>query len=135
MARAWRTYRSQLHDYFKGIGGPVDPTKAKTTPPPNMGSKYDWEYLCDMWCEPKYMETAEKRVMARGKRKMNSRNGSKSTICYHIERGLDLDSSMGQIETWRLTHWDEKKGWRSTDAAAKYLSLLAHFLFVLIKTD
>lgn len=51
----------------------------------------------------------EKRVMARGKRKMNSRNGSKSTIRYHIERGLDLDSSTGQIETWRLTHWDEKK--------------------------
>ncbi|CAH1454260.1 unnamed protein product [Lactuca virosa] len=41
MPRAWRTYISQLHDYFKGIGGPVDPTKAKTTPPPNMASKDD----------------------------------------------------------------------------------------------
>ncbi|XP_042752338.1 uncharacterized protein LOC111906175 [Lactuca sativa] len=114
----------QLHFYFKGIGGPVDPTKAKTTPPPNMGSKDDWEYLCDMWCEPKYMETAEKRVMACGKRKMNNRNGSKSTIRYHIERGLDLDSSTSQIETWRLTHWDDKKGWRSTDAAVKYEEMM-----------
>ncbi|CAH1414258.1 unnamed protein product [Lactuca virosa] len=37
MARAWRNYRSQLHDYFKGIGGPVDPTKAKTTAPSKYG--------------------------------------------------------------------------------------------------
>ncbi|KAI7738942.1 hypothetical protein M8C21_007331, partial [Ambrosia artemisiifolia] len=35
-------------------------------------------------------EIAIKRVMARGKRKLDSRNGSKSTIRYHIEYGLDL---------------------------------------------
>lgn len=73
--------------------------------------------------------------MACGKRKMNNRNGSKSTIRYHIERGLDLDSSTSQIETWRLTHWDDKKGWRSTDAAVKYVSLLPQFLFILTKID
>ena len=42
-------------------------------------------------------ETAEKRVVARGKRKMDSINGSKSTIHYHIEHGLDLDSSSGKL--------------------------------------
>ncbi|KAJ0750901.1 hypothetical protein HanLR1_Chr05g0187201 [Helianthus annuus] len=97
-----------------------------TTPPSNV-SKEDWEYLCDMWSETKYKENAEKKVKARAQRKINSKNGSKSTIRYHIERGLDLESSTGQLETWRLTHWDAKKGWISTDAAAKYVSLLVCF--------
>ncbi|KAJ0494212.1 hypothetical protein HanIR_Chr12g0594831 [Helianthus annuus] len=119
LAKAWRGYKSKLHEDFKQIGGLEDPTKAKTTPPSNV-SKEDWEYLCDMWSETKYKENAEKKVKARAQRKINSKNGSKSTIRYHIERGLDLESSAGQIETWRLTHWDAKNGWISTDAAAKY---------------
>ncbi|KAI7742619.1 hypothetical protein M8C21_027189, partial [Ambrosia artemisiifolia] len=36
------------------------------------------------------IEIAIKRVMARAKRKLDSRNGSKSTIRYHIERDMDL---------------------------------------------
>ncbi|CAI9276017.1 unnamed protein product [Lactuca saligna] len=120
MARSWRNFRAELHKYFKEIGGPEDPIKAKTKPPSNIRSKEDWEYLCDMWCEPKYMEIAKKKVVARGKRKMETRNGLKSTIRYHVELGHDVDSSSGHIETWRLTHWDEKKGWKSTDMAAKY---------------
>ena len=55
MARSWRNYRVELHKYFKEIGGPEDPIKAKTKPPLDIRSKEDWEYLCDMWCEPKYM--------------------------------------------------------------------------------
>ncbi|KAJ0923217.1 hypothetical protein HanPSC8_Chr05g0213191 [Helianthus annuus] len=77
-----------------------------------------------MWSETKYKENAEKKVKARAQRKINSKNGSKSTIRYHIERGLDLESSTGQIETWRLTHWDAKNGWISTDAAAKYEKMM-----------
>ncbi|CAI9284601.1 unnamed protein product [Lactuca saligna] len=65
-------------------------------------------------------EIAKKKVVARGKRKMETRNGSKSTICYHVELGHDVDSSSGHFETWRLTHWDEEKGWKSTDMVAKY---------------
>lgn len=71
-------------------------------------------------------ENAKKKVMARAKRTLDCRNGSKSTIRYHIELGMDLDSSSGQLETWRLTHWDEKKGWISSDASAKYVSLRYH---------
>ncbi|XP_076904199.1 uncharacterized protein LOC143559547 [Bidens hawaiensis] len=123
MARAWRGYRAKLHDYFKEIEGLDNPTKAKTTPPSNV-SKENWEYLCDMWCETKYLKTAKKKVVARGKRKLDTRNGSKSTILYHIERGLDLDSPSGQLETWRLTHWDAEKGWISTDAAAIYEDMM-----------
>ncbi|MFS7976300.1 hypothetical protein Hanom_Chr10g00890841 [Helianthus anomalus] len=63
-------------------------------------------------------KNAEKKVKARAQQKLNSKNGSKSTIRYHIERGLDLESSSGQLETWRLTHWDAKKSWISTDVAA-----------------
>nr|KAJ0197029.1 hypothetical protein LSAT_V11C700367610 [Lactuca sativa] len=51
---------------------------------------------------------------------METRNGSKSTIRYHVELGHDVDFSSGHIETWRLTHCDEEKGWKSTDMAAKY---------------
>ncbi|KAL4585273.1 hypothetical protein LXL04_009889 [Taraxacum kok-saghyz] len=120
MARSWRNYRAELHNYFKEIKGLEDPIKAKTTPPSNICNKEDWEYLCEMWCKPKYLEVAEKKVIARGKRKMESRNGSKSTIRYHIELGHAVDSSCGHIETWRHTRWDEENGWKSQEMAAKY---------------
>lgn len=55
MERTSRDYRSLLHDYFKKIGGPVDPLMENTTSTPNMDIKDDQEYLCDMWCEKKYM--------------------------------------------------------------------------------
>ena len=58
---------------------------------------------------------------------METRNGSESTIHYYVELGHDVDSSLGHIETWWLTHWDEEKGWKSTDMAAKYVSVVAHF--------
>lgn len=54
MAKAWRGYRSELHDYFKKIGGQEDLNKAKTTRFPDLDSQEDWEYLCNMWSEPKY---------------------------------------------------------------------------------
>ncbi|KAK9066743.1 hypothetical protein SSX86_014066 [Deinandra increscens subsp. villosa] len=123
MARAWRGYRAELHVYFKEIQGLADLAKAKATPPPGT-RKEDWEYLCDMWSETKYLENAEKKVMARGKRKVDSRNGSKSTIRYHLERGQDLDALSGQIETWRLTHWDAEQGWISTEAVALYEDMM-----------
>lgn len=69
-------------------------------------------------------ETAKKRVEARAMRKTDSRNGSKSTVRYHLESGQDSDLESGQIETWKLTHWDEEKGWISDDAAAIYVSVL-----------
>ncbi|KAK1431944.1 hypothetical protein QVD17_08759 [Tagetes erecta] len=69
-------------------------------------------------------ETTKKRVMARAKRKVNSKNGSNSTIRYHVERGLSLDSSSGQLETWRLTHYDAEKGWETPDLAAKYEEMM-----------
>ncbi|KAI3732366.1 hypothetical protein L1987_63570 [Smallanthus sonchifolius] len=75
----------------------------------------------------KQTENAQKKVMARGKRKLDSGNGSKSTLRYHLERGQDLDSSSGQLETWRLTHWDAEKGWISVDADEAYVSLLDQF--------
>ncbi|KAL8214357.1 hypothetical protein R6Q57_003806 [Mikania cordata] len=68
----------------------------------------------------RYVETAKKKVEARQNRKTESRNGSKSTIRYHLEHGHDLYSSSSQIDTWRLTHWEEKNGWISKDAAAAY---------------
>ena len=77
-------------------------------------------------------EIAEKKVVARGKRKMESRNGSKSTIRYHIELGHAVDSSCGHIETWRHTRWDEENGWISQEMAAKYVSLVAHFYLCII---
>ena len=72
-------------------------------------------------------EIAKKKVVARGKRKMETRNGSKSTIRYHVELGHDVDFSSGHIDTSRLTHWAEEKGWKSTDLAATYVSVVAHF--------
>ena len=41
MARSWRNYRAELHNYFKEIKGLEDPIKAKTTPPSNIRSKED----------------------------------------------------------------------------------------------
>ncbi|KAL8215936.1 hypothetical protein R6Q57_022773 [Mikania cordata] len=77
-----------------------------------------------MWCGATFLKTAKKKVEARRNRKMDSRNGSKSTIRYHLENGHDLYSSSGQIDTWRLTHWDEEKGWISEEAAATYEDMI-----------
>ncbi|KAJ9552949.1 hypothetical protein OSB04_016994 [Centaurea solstitialis] len=57
MAKAWRGFRGKLHGYFKKIGGQEDLNKAKTTRPSDPDcqvSQEDWEYLCDMWFDPKY---------------------------------------------------------------------------------
>ncbi|KAL8249935.1 hypothetical protein R6Q59_006803 [Mikania micrantha] len=123
MARAWRDHRAKLHAHFKEIGGSKEPTKAKASPPYNI-SKEDWEYLCDMLCGATFLKTAKKKVEARRNCKMDSRNGSKSTIRYHLENGHDLYSSSGQIDTWRFTHWDEEKGWISEEAAATYVDMI-----------
>ncbi|KAL8252194.1 hypothetical protein R6Q59_035887 [Mikania micrantha] len=123
MARAWRAHRAKLRAHFKENGGSKDLTKIKASPPYNI-SKEDWEYLCDMWCDAKFLEIAKKKVEARQNRKTESRNGSKSTIRYHLEHRHDLYSSSGQIDTWRLTHWEEKKGWISKDAAAAYEDMI-----------
>ncbi|KAL8255050.1 hypothetical protein R6Q59_033271 [Mikania micrantha] len=92
MARAWRAHRAKLSAHFKENGGSKDLTKIKASPPYNI-SKEDWEYLCDMWCDAKFLETAKKKVKARQNRKTESRNGSKSTIRYQLEHGHDLYSS------------------------------------------
>ncbi|KAK1413066.1 hypothetical protein QVD17_34796 [Tagetes erecta] len=87
----------------------------------------EWRHVPNKEKSPlrhKLTETAKKRVMARAKRKVNSKNGSKSTIRYHVERGLSLDSSSGQLETWRLTHYDAEKGWETPDLAAKYEEMM-----------
>lgn len=57
MAKAWRGYRGDLHRYFKEIGGQEDLNKAKTSRPSDSDcqvSQEDWEYLCNMWFDPKY---------------------------------------------------------------------------------
>ncbi|KAL8226027.1 hypothetical protein R6Q57_018584 [Mikania cordata] len=123
MARAWRAHRAKLRAYFKENGGSKDLTKIKASPPYNI-SKEDWEYLCDMWCDAKFLETAKRKVKARQNRKTESRNGSKSTIRYHLEHGHGLYSSSGQFDTWRLTHWEGKKGWISKDAAVAYEDMI-----------
>ncbi|KAL4562931.1 hypothetical protein LXL04_026962 [Taraxacum kok-saghyz] len=55
MARSWRNYQAELHKYFKEIKGLEDPVKAKSLPPSDIRPIKDSEYLCDMWCEPKYL--------------------------------------------------------------------------------
>ncbi|KAL8256179.1 hypothetical protein R6Q59_031246 [Mikania micrantha] len=120
MAMAWRAHRAMLRAHLKEIGGSKYPTKAKATPPYNI-SKEDWEYLCDMWCGATFLETAKQKVEDHRNRKMDTRNGSKSTIRYQLENEHDLYSSSGQIDTWSLTHWDEEKDWISKEAAATYV--------------
>ncbi|KAL8090873.1 hypothetical protein AgCh_040083 [Apium graveolens] len=55
-------------------------------------------------------ERAVKNTINRSKRPWESKNGSVSTTRHHIRRGMELTSSTGQIETWRLNHFD-KNGW------------------------
>lgn len=54
MGRAWRFHRAKLHSHFKVIEGSENVTNAKASPPPNIG-KEDWEFLCDMWTDPKFL--------------------------------------------------------------------------------
>lgn len=58
------------------------------------------------------------------KRKWNSKNGSVSTTRHHIRRGMGLTSSTGQIETWRLNHFDKETGWTGPDLEEIYVSNL-----------
>lgn len=54
MHEAWKGHKYELHSYFKEIGGEEDPIKAKNECPEEV-SKEDWDYLCDLWIDPKYL--------------------------------------------------------------------------------
>ncbi|XP_057771575.1 uncharacterized protein LOC130992830 isoform X3 [Salvia miltiorrhiza] len=123
MQRSWRSYRYTLHKKFKEIGGDEDPIKAKSIGHKGV-KKEDWDYLCDLWASESYKERAKKNAISRSKRKWESRNGSKSTLRHHIERGVELDAPTGQIETWRICNWQSDKGWSSPELEAKYEDMM-----------
>ncbi|XP_074330258.1 uncharacterized protein LOC141667607 [Apium graveolens] len=112
MRKAWKTHKYKLHMYFKCIGGikNVEMAKKKRHPHLNEDQQEDWEILCDRWCTDDFKERAVKNTINRSKRPWESKNGSVSTTRHHIWRGMELTSSTGQIETWRLNHFD-KNGW------------------------
>ncbi|XP_062075107.1 uncharacterized protein LOC133779129 [Humulus lupulus] len=58
-----------------------------------------------------FKDRALKNTTNRSKRKWESKNGSVSTPRHHIRRVMVLTSPTGQIETWRLKHYDAEKGW------------------------
>ncbi|KAF4402814.1 hypothetical protein G4B88_010266 [Cannabis sativa] len=124
MQRAWRGHKYKLHDHFKKVGGEIDPTKAKNECPRGEVSQQDWEYLCDRWSEPSFLELSKKNADSRSKRKWDSRNGSKSTARHHISHGVDLDASIGHIETWRLRHWHKENGWETPELKDTYEKMI-----------
>ncbi|KAF4360553.1 hypothetical protein F8388_017803 [Cannabis sativa] len=127
MRKAWRSHKYKLHTYFKEIGGEEDVEMAKRKRHPDLKDDHqeDWEILCDRWCTPEFKERALKNTNNRSKRKWESRNGSVSTPRHHIRRGMDLASSTGQIETWRLKHYDMEKGWTGPDLETLYNEMKA----------
>ncbi|XVE79855.1 hypothetical protein DITRI_Ditri14bG0090500 [Diplodiscus trichospermus] len=92
----------------------------------SQGLRYEkWRYVPEEVRAPlrhKLLGKTQKNVDYRGKRKWESRNGSKSTIHQHIERGATMDSPTGHIETWRSRHWKAECGWFSPELEAKYVS-------------
>ncbi|KAM6563278.1 hypothetical protein CsatB_023276 [Cannabis sativa] len=127
MRKAWRGHKYKLHSYFKEIGGEEDIERAKRKRHPDLKDDHqkDWEILCDCWCTSKFKERALKNTNNRSKRKWESKNGSVSTPRHHIRRGMNLASSTGQIETWRLKHYDMEKGWTGPDLEALYNEMKA----------
>ncbi|KAF4402227.1 hypothetical protein G4B88_017739 [Cannabis sativa] len=113
MRKAWKGHKYKLHLYFKEIGGENDVEMAKNKRHPDLkeDQQEDWIILCDRWYSPEFKERALKNTTNRSKRKWESKNGSVSTARHHIRRGMVLTSSTGQIETWRLKHYDSEKGW------------------------
>ncbi|KAL5555526.1 hypothetical protein UlMin_037762 [Ulmus minor] len=123
MQRAWRGYKYKLQAHFKEIGGEKDVTKAKSQFPEDL-SKDDWNFVCDHWTDPDFMDRSKKNADSRAKRKWDSRNGSKSTARLHVNRGVDLDAPEGHIETWRLQHWNSEHGWTSPELERKYEEMM-----------
>ncbi|KAL8200529.1 hypothetical protein R6Q57_011868 [Mikania cordata] len=110
MARAWRAHRAKLRAHFKENGGSKDLTKIKASPITILAKKTKNIYaICGVMQNSWKLQKRRLRLVKTAKRKAESRNGSKSTIRYHFEHGHDLYSSSGQIDTWQLTHWEEKK--------------------------
>ncbi|KAK1360626.1 hypothetical protein POM88_045100 [Heracleum sosnowskyi] len=103
MRKAWRTHKYKLHSYFKCIGGlkNVEMAKKKRHSDLNEDQQEDWEILCDRWCSDEFKEREAINTINRSKRPRESKNGSVSTARHHIRRGMELNSSTGQIETWR----------------------------------
>ncbi|KAL5568138.1 hypothetical protein UlMin_024713 [Ulmus minor] len=123
MQRAWRGYKYKLHAHFKEIGGEQDITKAKNQCPEDL-SKDDWNFLCDRWTDPDFMDRSKKNADSRAKRKWDSRNGSRSTARHHVSRGVDLDAPEGHIETWRLRHWHPEHGWTTPELERKFEEMM-----------
>ncbi|WOH00526.1 hypothetical protein DCAR_0519892 [Daucus carota subsp. sativus] len=118
MRKAWKGFKYKLlHLYFKQIGGgnDIDMAKKKRHPDLKDDQQKDWGFLCERWCSEHFKERAKKNINNRSKRKWGSKNGSVSTARYHIRRGMALTSSTGQIETWRLQHFDKNNGWLVPD--------------------
>ncbi|XP_074341524.1 uncharacterized protein LOC141678959 [Apium graveolens] len=112
MWRAWKNYKYKLHSYFKANGGRTDLLTAKRKRHPDFkeDQQEEWEMLCDCWSSTQFQERALKNTINQSKKKWNSKNGSVSTVRHHIRREMELNSSTGQIETWRQNHYD-KNGW------------------------
>ncbi|XP_062076208.1 uncharacterized protein LOC133780557 [Humulus lupulus] len=122
MRKAWKSHKYKLHLYFKEIGGENDLEMAKSKRHPDLKEEHqeDWMILCDRWCSPEFKERALKNTTNRSKRKWESKNGSVSTPRHHIRRGMVLTSPTGQIETWRLKHYDAEKGWTGIELGPLY---------------
>ncbi|KAK1383579.1 hypothetical protein POM88_021314 [Heracleum sosnowskyi] len=122
MRKAWKTHKYKLHLYFKSIrgGNDIEMAKKKRFPDLNDDQQKDWEFLCDFWSTKYFKERAKKNSENQAKRKWPSKNGPVSTPRHHIRRGMTLTSSTGQIETWRLQHFDEKNGWSGPDLEDLY---------------
>ncbi|KAF4363470.1 hypothetical protein F8388_016598 [Cannabis sativa] len=126
MRKAWKGHKYKLHLYFKRIGGENDVEMAKSKRHPDLkeDQQEDWNILCDRWCSLEFKERAIKNTTNRSKRKWVSKNGSVSTARHHIRRGMVLNSSTGQIETWRLKHYDTEKGWTGPDLELLYNEMM-----------
>lgn len=149
MAKAWRTFKYKLHTHFTGLKEDEDPKENC----PDEVTQEEWDYLCGRWadhaykvlhiimkisiillsyffffilsitCHFSHKERAKKNAEARGKRKHDSKNGSRSTVRHHVARGLELDAPTGHIETWKHCHHSSEKGWSSQESEAIYVSI------------
>ncbi|CAH9079574.1 unnamed protein product [Cuscuta europaea] len=61
MQRAWHGHMHTLCTYFEKVGGPSNLTSAKKDPYEGV-SKQDWEYLCESWSDPSYMNKTLKNA-------------------------------------------------------------------------
>ncbi|KAL5711823.1 hypothetical protein ACHQM5_014061 [Ranunculus cassubicifolius] len=108
--------------YYKNLGDSID---KRLSPPKNL-SQENWNALCNTFEMEEFKKRSEQNSENRAQLPVNHHGGSKPFVRYREEhRDAEMNQECGRIELYRITHFNESKGWINSIAEKNYEDMLA----------